>query len=106
MPFSGISCGDVDAMCRGSPLAGLTTSTLKRFVAVKTQNAGCSSGRAGALFSQSMVPMPVGAQQQRSSVMLLVLPGVFAVGLALSGLVLLVQHFTARRGQAPLLSDY
>lgn len=94
-------------MCSAAPEAALAAATLQRFVAIKTHGTSCNTAtRLAGAYSATDVSASA-AQPAVASMMGVVLPGALAIGLAVCGMVVLVQHYYKRQSHAaPLLSDY
>ncbi len=118
VPFSGLSCADVEAMCADqSSAAAAAAGPLKRFVAVKTYRAGCAAassvhGSSQAVTGDAASVQPLAAALRKHPSVPLstafastAVPALLALGMALFGAVALVQHFTRSERAQPLLGE-
>lgn len=117
VPFSGLSCQEVELVCTG---ATVTSAAVSMYVKVKNHQGKCDTGvthrayhavtGATVTSAEAAAALLEGAPEQYATsplnmVLLTVIAGSVAVAAAVAGVVALCQHYSYQQYAAPLISN-
>lgn len=117
-PFSGLPCEAVESFCATAQKATAASPLIRQFVAVKTHGVDCQKVKSAYSLqpsSEMLEDKLTGMSRQQHAdndnmsiamLALMIAAGCIAVGLAITGSVVLVQHYMRREYAQPLLSSY